>query len=83
MTKAAVSVMSNIAEGFGRRSDVEFERFLDISRDSLREVQSLLYVGLDLHYFTGDQFDAMYREATTTASLTTPLITSIRRTRKS
>lgn len=50
LTRAAVSVMSNIAEGFGRHSAKDFARFLDLSRASATEVQSLLYVASDVGY---------------------------------
>lgn len=48
--RAAVSVMSNIAEGFERNSDKEFRQFLYISKGSADEVRSLLYVAMDLNY---------------------------------
>lgn len=41
LRRAAVSSMSNIAEGFARKSDREFAHFLDIAKDSATEVQSL------------------------------------------
>ncbi len=44
---AAVSVMTNIAEGFDCDSNIEFARFLGIARRSTVEVQSLLYTALD------------------------------------
>ena len=46
--RASVSVMSNIAEGFERCSEVEFARFLDIAEGSSGEVRSLLCVAKHL-----------------------------------
>src|SRR5213078_231745 len=48
--RAAVSSMSNVAEGFGRKSSKDFAHFLDVARGSGLEVQSLLYVARDLNY---------------------------------
>jgi four helix bundle protein len=45
--RSAVSIMANIAEGFGRRGRQEFVQFLRIARGSCSEVQSHLYVALD------------------------------------
>ena len=50
--RASVSIMANIAEGFGRRSDKEFANFLNMAHGSASEVQSHLYVALDLNYVT-------------------------------
>jgi four helix bundle protein len=50
--RAAVSIMSNIAEGFGRSSSREFINFLHIARGSCSEVRSLLYVACDLKYIS-------------------------------
>jgi four helix bundle protein len=47
LTRAAVSVMSNIAEGFSRQTNKEFVQFLYISKSSASEIQSLLYVAHD------------------------------------
>lgn len=49
---AAVSVMSNIAEGFERDSNREFVKFLSYSKGSVGEVRSQLYVALDQNYIT-------------------------------
>ncbi len=49
---ASVSSMSNIAEGFARKSNREFIQFLYISKSSAAEVQSEFYVALDQDYIT-------------------------------
>lgn len=50
LCRAAVSSMSNVAEGFTRKSDKDFAHFLDVAKGSTVEVQSLLYVALDIGY---------------------------------
>ena len=59
---AAVSTMSNIAEGFSRKSNKEFIQFLFISKSSAAEVQSQLYVALDQMYMTQESFDTIYAQ---------------------
>jgi len=61
--RAALSIMSNIAEGFDSSSKIEFARFLSISRRSASEVQSQLYVALDQDYLDQKDFDFLYKEA--------------------
>jgi four helix bundle protein len=58
--RARVSIMANIAEGFGRRSDKEFANFLNMAHGSVAEVQSHLYVALDLSYIDQTLFDELY-----------------------
>ena len=48
--RAAVSILSNIAEGFERGGDKEFLQFLAIAKGSSGEVRAQLYVALDLEY---------------------------------
>jgi len=67
--RAAVSSMTNIAEGFDCESKPEFGRFLGIARRSAVEVQSLLYVALDVRYIDPKTFRAQYEQARKTKAL--------------
>ena len=58
--RAAVSIMSNIAEGFGRGGNKEFIQFLSTAKGSASEVQAQLYVALDAEYITKEQFQKIY-----------------------
>jgi four helix bundle protein len=60
---AAVSTMSNIAEGFSRKSNKEFTQYLFISKSSAAEVQSHLYVALDQEYIVQEDFKRIYAQA--------------------
>ena len=62
--RAAGSVMHNIAEGFDSGYDNEFIRFLRIARRSATEVQSELYIALDMNYIDQTVFDRIYNQAT-------------------
>lgn len=58
--RAAVSIMNNIAEGYEKKSNEDFSRFLFISKGSCGEVRSMLYVALDLGYVQQNQYDELY-----------------------
>jgi len=57
--RCAVSVMNNIAEGFERRSDPDFARFLDIAKGSNGEVRSMLYLAEDRDYLPFQRAEEM------------------------
>ncbi|GFO61615.1 four helix bundle protein [Geomonas silvestris] len=69
MQRAAVSVMSNIAEGFDRGSNKEFVQFLVISRGSLSEVTSLIYAGLDVGHVDQTAFNTIITRCTKITNL--------------
>ena len=71
---AAVSSMSNIAEGFSRETDKEFSRGLWISKGSAAEVQSLSYAALDQEYLSEEVRKAIYAQAEKVASLDSGMI---------
>ena len=56
LRRAAVSVMSNIAEGFERGGDQEFIQFLAIAKGSAGEIRSQLHIAFDQGYLTEPQF---------------------------
>ncbi|HEX8213350.1 MAG TPA: four helix bundle protein [Longimicrobium sp.] len=78
--RAAVSVMSNIAEGFGRYSRPEVRRFVTIARGSLAEVQSQLYLARDLDYLTEADHRSLNTRCTEVARMLAALRTSLERT---
>ncbi|WP_372807021.1 four helix bundle protein [Pontiella sp.] len=60
ITRASVSIMNNVAEGFDGGSDAEFIRFLICAQRSITEVKSCLYVALDNEYIGEDDFNKAY-----------------------
>ena len=59
--RASVLIMANTAEGFGRNGATEFIRYLTIAQSSAIEVQTHLYIALDLQYITHPDFERLYR----------------------
>ena len=57
--QAAVSIMSNIAEGFERGGNKQFKRYLVIAKGSVGEVRSQLHVALDSEFLNQSQFDQL------------------------
>jgi four helix bundle protein len=62
--RAGVSIMLNIAEGFERKTNKDFARFINNSKASSGEVRCALYIGLDVGYLTEDQFNLLLKEIT-------------------
>ena len=76
--RAGVSIMANIAEGFGRRSDKEFANFLNMAHGSVSETQSHLYVALDLHYVDQATFTKIYEPLEEISRMTLALAQRLR-----
>ncbi|MCX6037774.1 MAG: four helix bundle protein [Chloroflexi bacterium] len=58
--RAAVSVMSDIAEGFENQTQAQFMRYLGLAKGSAGEVRSQAYVALDLQYITPEEFKILF-----------------------
>ena len=76
MRRAAVSVLSNIAEGASRGSDRELRRFLQIARGSLAELQTQLLLAHYLELLTEDHAESLTRTASRTARVLHGLLRS-------
>ncbi|HEY6246226.1 MAG TPA: four helix bundle protein [Pyrinomonadaceae bacterium] len=61
--RSAVSILSNIAEGFERGGDKEFLQFLAIAKGSAGELRAQLYVAFDQQYLSQKQFESLSQEA--------------------
>jgi len=67
--RASISIMANIAEGFGRSGSGEFIQFLSIAKGSACEVSSHVYVALDQGYISHSEFERLNELAERTSNL--------------
>ncbi len=58
--RCSISIPSNIAEGYGRNSDVELKRFLSISLGSLFELQTQIEIAYNIRYLDQISFQNLY-----------------------
>jgi four helix bundle protein len=75
--RSAVSVMSNLAEGFERGSSAEFHQFIVIAKASCAEVRSQLYIAIDIGYINQESFDRVNDIAQETARIIGGLKSSV------
>ena len=76
--RAAVSVPSNIAEGFGRKSDGDFNRFLSISLGSNYEVQTQVEICRNLEFINENEYSHLNRQLEEIARMLKGLKSKIR-----
>jgi four helix bundle protein len=69
LRRASVSILSNIAEGFERSGDKEFQQFLSLAKGSSGEARAQLYVALDQNYISADEFELLTQDATEISQL--------------
>ena len=72
--RAAVSIMNNIAEGYERKGNKEFAKFLYIAKGSCGEVRSMLHLSLDLGYIDRAGFDKFQDSSLHISSMISNLI---------
>ncbi len=77
MRRAAVSVPSNIAEGYGRGGRKKYIHFLHIARGSLYEVETQTLIAGNLTYLTGEQVDSLLEDANECSRILGGLIKSL------
>lgn len=58
--RSSLSIMNNIAEGFERKGNRDFKRFLYIAKGSTAELKSMLYIALEMKQINEEQFKKMY-----------------------
>ena len=80
--RAAVSIMSNVAEGFERGGRGEFQQFLSIAKASCAELRSQLYVALDIGYLGQDKFEQLLEQGEEVGRILGGLRVSVARQRR-
>lgn len=74
--RSAISVMANIAEGFGRYGLKDSRNFYIIARGSLTETQSHLYAIKDLKYLSEEEFEGLFQKTILVSKLINGLISN-------
>jgi four helix bundle protein len=80
--RAAVSSMSNLAEGFERGRPGEFHQFLSIAKGSCAELRTQLYVALDAGYLDSSEFAVLMNQATEVGQILGGLRVSVEKRRE-
>ena len=83
LRRAAVSITSNIAEGFSRSSYADKAHFFTMAQGSLTEVQNQLLVSRDVGYLSFENFELLSEQSVITHKLLTGLLKSTKQRTKS
>lgn len=76
ITRAVVSITSNVAEGFSRGGSKEKIQFYRMALGSLTELQNQILIARDLHYINSDEFNVIAEKTVVVAKLINGLIKS-------
>lgn len=63
LRRCAVSIPSNIAEGYGRNSTGDYKRFLQIAGGSVFELQTQVEIAVNLKYISKENFNILFNDA--------------------
>ena len=63
LRRCAISIPSNIAEGYGRNSTLDYKRFLQIATGSLFELQTQIEIAVNLKYLAAEKFNSLFGAA--------------------
>lgn len=77
MRRAVASIPANIAEGSGRRTRTDFQRFLFNSQGSLKELEYFIILSNDLRYLSDEESDKILRKISQIARMVTGFIRSL------
>jgi four helix bundle protein len=78
MRRAAISIPSNISEGFEKGSSRDFARYLLMARGSAGEIRTQIYIARSLDYLNRDQFNTLREQVIHISSMLTKLIQSLK-----
>ena len=78
ITRAGLSVPSNIAEGYERESSKELANFLNYAKGSAGELKAQIYIGMDIGYIDRETGSRWLREAEEISKMLHSLIRSVR-----
>jgi four helix bundle protein len=72
--RAAISILSNISEGFERNGNKEFAHFLSIATGSIGEVKAQLYIAFDQNYIQEEELNNLLNDCNEIGKMVNKLI---------
>ena len=78
MRRCAISIPSNIAEGFGRNSQGDFKRFLNIALGSTYELQTQIEISLNLEFLSIENYNNLMESCVELEKMTNSLASKIK-----
>jgi len=79
MRRSAISIPSNIAEGYGRNSTGDYTRFLQIALGSLFEIQTQVEIAFNLNYMSENNFQVLFDQSREIERMLSSLINKLKK----